>query len=90
MQRGGRLSIFNRTFERCMCLWSSPERLLMSTLYRLWRFDNALAPGQTHQGYDRLSVPQLAWTTGDLDVHDIAGRHRPARCSSIRLSLIHI
>ena len=68
----GQLSVFNRTFERCMGLWASPERLLMSTLYQLWRFDNALTPGQTHQGYDRLYVPQLAWTTGDLDVHDIA------------------
>jgi len=68
----GQLSVFNRTFERCMGLWASPKRLLMSSLYQLWRFENALAPGQAHQGYDRLYVPQLAWTTGDLDVHDIA------------------
>ena len=96
LQPDGRLSIFNRTFERCMGLWASPERLLMSTLYQLWRFDNALAPGQTHQGYDRLYVPQLAWTTGDLDVHDIAvaGNGGPTsrraaaagRCSSTRCS----
>jgi uncharacterized protein (TIGR03032 family) len=72
LQPDGRLSVFNRTFERCMGLWASPERLLMSTLYQLWRFDNALTPGQTHRGYDRLYVPQLAWTTGDLDIHDIA------------------
>jgi uncharacterized protein (TIGR03032 family) len=72
LQPDGQLSIFNRTFERCMGLWASPERLLMSSLYQLWQFNNALAPGQAHQGYDRLFVPQLAWTTGDLDVHDIA------------------
>jgi uncharacterized protein (TIGR03032 family) len=72
LQPDRRLSVFNRTFERCMGLWASPERLLMSSLYQLWQFDNALAPGQAHQGYDRLFVPQLAWTTGDLDVHDIA------------------
>jgi uncharacterized protein (TIGR03032 family) len=79
LQPDGQLSIFNRTFERCMGLWASPERLLMSSLYQLWRFENALAPGQTQQGYDRLFVPQLAWTTGDLDVHDIAegGAGRP-------------
>jgi uncharacterized protein (TIGR03032 family) len=79
LQPDGRLSIFNRTFERCMGLWASAEWLLMSTLYQLWRFDNALAPGQAHQGYDRLYVPQLAWTTGDLDIHDIAvgGAGRP-------------
>ncbi|MCC2662352.1 MAG: hypothetical protein K0R41_1737 [Geminicoccaceae bacterium] len=72
LQTDGRLSIFNRTFERCMGIWASPERLLMGTLYQLWRFDNALPPGQAHKGHDRLYVPQLAWTTGDLDVHDIA------------------
>ena len=55
-----------------MGIWASPERLLMGTLYQLWRFDNALPPGQAHKGHDRLYVPQLAWTTGDLDVHDIA------------------
>jgi uncharacterized protein (TIGR03032 family) len=79
LQPDGQLSIFNRTFERCMGLWASPERVLMSSLYQLWQFDNALPPGQVHQGYDRLYVPRLAWTTGDLDVHDIAvdGADRP-------------
>jgi uncharacterized protein (TIGR03032 family) len=43
----------------------------MSTLYQLWRFDNSLPPGQTYQDYDRCYVPQLAWTTGDVDIHDI-------------------
>jgi uncharacterized protein (TIGR03032 family) len=62
-----------------MGLWASPERLLMSSLYQLWHFENALPAGETHQGYDRLYLPQLAWTTGDLDIHDIAvdGTGRP-------------
>ena len=68
----GRLSVFERTFNRCMGLWASPESLYMSSLYQLWRFENAVAPGQAHGGYDRLYVPQLGYTTGDLDVHDIA------------------
>jgi len=68
----GRLSVFERTFERCMGLCAAGDTLWMSTLYQLWRFDNALAPGQTHEGYDRLFVPQMAYTTGDLDIHDIA------------------
>jgi uncharacterized protein (TIGR03032 family) len=72
LQPDGQLSIFNRTFARCMGLWASPQWLLMSSLYQLWRFENALPAGQTHQGYDRVYVPQLGWTTGDLDVHDIA------------------
>jgi hypothetical protein len=27
---------------------------------------------QAHEGYDKLYVPRMAWTTGDLDVHDVA------------------
>jgi uncharacterized protein (TIGR03032 family) len=44
----------------------------MTSLYQLWRFENSLEPGQVHEGYDRLYVPQLAYTTGDLDIHDVA------------------
>lgn len=68
----GQLSVFERTFERCMGLWVSSQRLYMSSLYQLWRFENSLQPGQLHQSYDRLYVPQVGYTTGDLDVHDIA------------------
>jgi uncharacterized protein (TIGR03032 family) len=68
----GKLSVFERTFERCMGLWTSSDRLYMSSLYQLWRFENALEPGQLQNGYDRLYVPQVGYTTGDLDIHDIA------------------
>jgi uncharacterized protein (TIGR03032 family) len=44
----------------------------MSSLYQLWRFENALFPGEQHQGFDRLYVPQLGYTTGDLDIHDVS------------------
>jgi uncharacterized protein (TIGR03032 family) len=71
LQPDGRLEIFNRTFARCMGLYATPQTLYMSSLYQLWRFENSLAPGQTHNGYDRVYVPQVAWTTGDLDIHDI-------------------
>jgi uncharacterized protein (TIGR03032 family) len=67
----GRLSLFERTFSRCMGLWGDGETLWMSSLYQLWRFDNALQPGQLHRGYDRLYVPQVGSTTGDLDIHDV-------------------
>jgi uncharacterized protein (TIGR03032 family) len=67
-----RLSVHERTFNRCMGLWASGQTLWMSSLYQLWRFENALAVGQTHQGYDRLYVPQTGYTTGDLDIHDVA------------------
>jgi uncharacterized protein (TIGR03032 family) len=71
LQPNGRLSVFERTFNRAMGLWASSETLFLSTLFQLWRFDNALPAGQSHEGHDRLYVPQVACTTGDLDVHDI-------------------
>ena len=43
----------------------------MSSLYQLWRFENALDPGSVHEGYDRLYVPRVGYTTGDVDAHDV-------------------
>jgi uncharacterized protein (TIGR03032 family) len=68
----GRLSVFERHFDRPMGLHATAERLIMSSRFQLWTFDNALPPGQQHDGFDRLYVPRQASTTGDLDVHDIA------------------
>jgi len=68
----GNLSVFERTFNRCMGLWSESQNLWLNSLYQLWRFENVLMPGELHNGYDRLYVPRVAYTTGDLDVHDIA------------------
>ncbi len=68
----GRLSMFERTFNRCMGLAAEGDTLWMSSLYQLWRFENTLQKGQVHDGYDRLYLPRVGYTTGDLDVHDIA------------------
>lgn len=68
----GRLSFFERTFNRCMGLWSDGQTIWMSTLYQLWKLTNTLDPGQSADGYDRLYVPRVGYTTGDIDVHDIA------------------
>ncbi len=71
-QPDGRLSIFERTFNRCMGLWSDAQTVWMSSIYQMWRFENVLEPGQTANGYDRLYVPQMGNTTGDIDAHDVA------------------
>lgn len=71
-KENGRLSMFERQFQRCMGLWADSETLYVSSLYQLWRFRNALEPGQTYKGFDRLYVPRVGYTTGDLDIHDIA------------------
>jgi uncharacterized protein (TIGR03032 family) len=72
MQPNGRLSVFERTFNRCLGLWSNGQTIWMSSLYQLWRFENVIDPGQVVSGYDRLYVPQIGYTTGDLDIHDVA------------------
>lgn len=72
LQSDGRLSIFERTFNRCMGLYGDGQTLWMSTLYQLWRLENIVESGQFVNGdYDRLFVPQLGYTTGDVDIHDI-------------------
>jgi uncharacterized protein (TIGR03032 family) len=68
----GKLSIFERTLDRCMGMWATSQTLYVSTLYQLWRFENVLEPGDLHNGYDRLYIPQLGYITGNLDIHDIA------------------
>jgi uncharacterized protein (TIGR03032 family) len=68
----GTLAVSERTFNRCMGLAANGQTLWLSSLYQLWRFENALPAGQLHDGHDRLYVPQVGYTTGDLDVHDVA------------------
>src|SRR5688572_3287325 len=65
------LSVFERTFNRCMGLWGDGQTLWMSSLYQIWRFENALARGELYDDYDRLYVPRVGYTTGDVDAHDI-------------------
>ena len=72
LQPDHRLSVFERTFNRCLGLCGDGQTLWMTSLYQLWRFENVLHPGQLESGYDRMYVPQIGYTTGDLDIHDIA------------------
>jgi uncharacterized protein (TIGR03032 family) len=68
----GRLSVFERTFERCMGLWSDGQSFWLASSYQLWRMENVLDEGERIDGYDRLFVPRVGYTTGDVDVHDVA------------------
>lgn len=63
--------MFERTFDRCMGLGVGEQRLWMSSLYQLWRFEDFQEPGALQQGYDATYVPVAGHTTGDIDVHDI-------------------
>lgn len=70
----GRLSVFERSFPRCMGMAVSADgrSLLLASEYQVHRLDNVLAPGETSaDGHDALFVPHQSWITGDLDIHDI-------------------
>ncbi len=70
--QGGQFSVFERTFERAMGLAGNAQSIYMATLFQIWRLENVLQPGETADGYDRSYVPQVGFTTGDLNIHDVA------------------
>ena len=71
LQSNGKMSVFERSFERCMGLHATENTIWLSSLYQMWRLENILEPGQFQNGYDCLYVPQMSYITGDLDIHDL-------------------
>lgn len=67
----GKVHITERTFPRCMGLGITDNGFWMSSIFQLWRFENSLLKGQRFKDYDKVFIPQVAYTTGDLDIHDI-------------------
>ena len=72
LKPNGELSVFERTFNRCMGLCPTPNGFYMSSLHQVWRFENMFTQGEQQDGHDRLYVPQVGNTTGDCDIHDMA------------------
>ena len=72
LKGNGELSIFERSFNRCMGLCTTANGLYLSSLYQVWRFENVFRNGEPQDDYDRLYLPQVGYTTGDLDIHDMA------------------
>ena len=48
LQPDGRLTVFERTFNRCLRLWGDEQTLWMTSLYQLWRFENVLKQAPRH------------------------------------------
>lgn len=70
----GKLSVFERSFSRCMGMGVSADTrsLLISSEYQIHRLDNILPEGtQNADGTDATFAPHQSWVTGDLDIHDI-------------------
>jgi uncharacterized protein (TIGR03032 family) len=72
LKANGELSVFERSFNRCMGLCPTANGLYLSSLYQVWRFENLFTAGEQQDGFDRLYLPQVGYTTGDLDIHDMA------------------
>lgn len=67
----GRLGINERLFDKPMGLYSSGNTLYMACRYQIWQLENRLNAEENHFGCDRLYIPSVANTTGDLNVHDL-------------------
>ncbi len=67
----GRLGVNERLFDKPMGLYRRGNILYMACRYQLWQLENRLGDGETVDGYDRMYVPSIAYTTGDVNVHDV-------------------
>jgi uncharacterized protein (TIGR03032 family) len=71
----GRVSFFERVFERAMGVVGNANRIYLGSLYQLWRFENVLRSNEViHGQYDKCYVPRNAQTIGDLDIHELGIR----------------
>ena len=71
LSQDGQLKLHERLFDRPMGLFAAGESLWMAARNQLWRLDNHLAPGLSHEGGDRLYVPAVSLITGDVNAHEI-------------------
>lgn len=71
------LTVFERNYKRCMglCKHEKSDSFYMSTLFQIFRFNNILDHGGRYQHYKKIYVPQTAYITGKLDIHDMACWH---------------
>lgn len=68
----GTIRAHERYLEHCQGLWTDGIEVWISARSMLWRFVNALSPGETTvAGAVRKFVPREGRVTGRLDIHDI-------------------
>ena len=71
----GRVSFFERIFERAMGIVGNADRIYLGGLFQLWRFENVLRANESiHNQFDRCYVPRNAQTIGDVDIHELGIR----------------
>ncbi len=68
----GRASVHVAAFDRSMGCWTDGQTMWLVTERMLWRLENDLAEGQVDaQGYDRVFVPRVGYTIGEVDGHEV-------------------
>jgi uncharacterized protein (TIGR03032 family) len=67
----GRLSVTERTFNRCLGVAVNGNSLFLAGVHNILRFDNIVPSGQTLEGHDAVFAPQVSWYTGDVFAHDV-------------------
>jgi uncharacterized protein (TIGR03032 family) len=88
LQPSGNLSVFERTFNRCMGLYANGKSLYMTSLYQLWRLENILESGQLYNDFDAVYLPQVGYITGDLDIHDLVLSERAFETGNLSSSML--
>lgn len=66
-----RLSVTERTFQRCLGVATVGQSLYLAGLNNILRFENVVPNGQKLEGHDAVYAPRVAWFTGDLFSHDV-------------------
>lgn len=74
LRDNGQLSVFERTFPRCLGIAAAGDQtVFVSSRHQIWRLENVLQPVETTpDGYDRLYVPRQSYVTGSVGTHDVA------------------
>lgn len=66
-----RLSVTERTFQRCLGIAAADNSLYLAGLNNILRFENVVPPGQQFEDHDAVYAPRVAWYTGDVFAHDV-------------------
>ncbi|MCA9166351.1 MAG: TIGR03032 family protein [Planctomycetales bacterium] len=69
----GSAAVHVAAFDRSMGSWTDGQTMWLVTEQSVWRLENDLADGQVDDnGYDRVFVPRVGYTTGEVDGHELS------------------
>ena len=64
-----RLSVTERTFQRCLGVAVVGRSLYLAGLNNILRFENIVPIAQQLEGHDGVFAPRVSWYTGDVFAH---------------------